>query len=159
MLQQIHYYTQYIITVEWYKVVVLMHYWAYLWLIHSMKFSGHWLRSAWYQAEKLGQRIGHLANFLCSCSLFFFCVCHITSKFQEVKRGRSFAFCWQLTHNDSSFTKISVDVTSCHVFRDRVTFHVFRANDLWLYTTIWHEYKKTNLRITQKPLSTVQQYS
>lgn len=30
MLQQIHYYTQYIITVEWYKVVVLMHYWAYL---------------------------------------------------------------------------------------------------------------------------------
>lgn len=90
---------------------------------------------------------------------FFFSLCHITSKFQEVKRGRSFAFCWQLTHNDSSFTKISVDVTSCHVFRDRVTFHVFRANDLWLYTTIWHEYKKTNLRITQKPLSTVQQYS
>lgn len=90
---------------------------------------------------------------------FFFFVCHITSKFQEVKRGRSFAFCWQLTHNDSSFTKISVDVTSCHVFRDRVTFHVFRANDLWLYTTIWHEHKKTNLRITQKPLSTVQQYS
>lgn len=85
--------------------------------------------------------------------LFFFSLCHITSKFQEVKRGRSFAFCWQLTHNDSSFTKISVDVTSCHVFRDRVTFHVFRANDLWLYTTIWHEYKKTNLRITQKPLS------
>lgn len=91
--------------------------------------------------------------------LFFFSLCHITSKFQEVKRGRSFAFCWQLTHNDSSFTKISVDVTSCHVFRDRVTFHVFRANDLWLYTTIWHEYKKTNLRITQKPLSTLQQYS
>lgn len=91
--------------------------------------------------------------------LFFFSLCHITSKFQEVKRGRSFAFCWQLTHNDSSFTKISVDVTSCHVFRDRVTFHVFRANDLWLYTTIWHEYKKTNLRITQKPLSIVQQYS
>lgn len=95
--------------------------------------------------------------FIFLLSLFF--LCHITSKFQEVKRGRSFAFCWQLTHNDSSFTKISVDVTSCHVFRDRVTFHVFRANDLWLYTTIWHEYKKTNLRITQKPLSTVQQYS
>lgn len=92
-------------------------------------------------------------------ALFFFPLCHITSKFQEVKRGRSFAFCWQLTHNDSSFTKISVDVTSCHVFSDRVTFHVFRANDLWLYTTIWHEYKKTNLRITQKPLSTLQQYS
>lgn len=92
-------------------------------------------------------------------ALFFFSLCHITSKFQEVKRGRSFAFCWQLTHNDSSFTKISVDVTSCHVFRDRVTFHVFRANDLWLYTTIWHKYKKTNLRITQKPLSTLQQYS
>lgn len=97
-------------------------------------------------------------QFFFSCSLFF-SLCHITSKFQEVKRGRSFAFCWQLTHNDSSFTKISVDVTSCHVFRDRVTFHVFRANDLWLYTTIWHEYKKTNLRITQKPLSTVQHYS
>lgn len=48
-------------------------------------------------------------------ALFFFSLCHITSKFQEVKRGRSFAFCWQLTHNDSSFTKISVDVTSCHV--------------------------------------------
>lgn len=95
--------------------------------------------------------------FIFLLSLFF--LCHITSKFQEVKRGRSFAFCWQLTHNDSSFTKISVDVTSCHVFRDRVTFHVFRANDLWLYTTIWHEYKKTNLRITQKPLSIVQQYS
>lgn len=95
--------------------------------------------------------------FIFLLSLFF--LCHITSKFQEVKRGRSFAFCWQLTHNDSSFTKISVDVTSCHVFRDRVTFHVFRANDLWLYTTIWHEYKKTNLRITQKPLSTLQQYS
>lgn len=95
--------------------------------------------------------------FIFLLSLFF--LCHITSKFQEVKRGRSFAFCWQLTHNDSSFTKISVDVTSCHVFRDRVTFHVFRANDLWLYTTIWHEYKKTYLRITQKPLSIVQQYS
>lgn len=95
--------------------------------------------------------------FIFLLSLFF--LCHITSKFQEVKRGRSFTFCWQLTHNDSSFTKISVDVTSCHVFRDRVTFHVFRANDLWLYTTIWHEYKKTNLRITQKPLSTLQQYS
>lgn len=95
--------------------------------------------------------------FIFLLSLFF--LCHITSKFQEVKRGRSFAFCWQLTHNDSSFTKISVDVTSCHVFRDRVTFHVFRANDLWLYTTIWHEYKKTNLRITQKPLSIVQQHS
>lgn len=95
--------------------------------------------------------------FIFLLSLFF--LCHITSKFQEVKRGRSFVFCWQLTHNDSSFTKISVDVTSCHVFRDRVTFHVFRANDLWLYTTIWHEYKKTNLGITQKPLSTLQQYS
>lgn len=96
---------------------------------------------------------GHFFFFLLS-----FYLCHITPKFQEVKRGRSFAFCWQLTHNDSSFTKISVDVTSCHVFRDRVTFRVFRANDLWLCTTIWHEYKKTNVRITQN-LTPMQQYS
>lgn len=105
--------------------MVSMHYWAYLWLVHSMKFSGHWLRSAWYQVEKLGQRIGHLAIFFFFFLLSFF-LCHNTLKFQEVKRGRSFAFCWQLTHNDSSFTKISVDVTSCHVFRDRVTFRVLR---------------------------------
>lgn len=135
--------------------MVPMYYWGYIWLIHSMKFSGHWLWSAWYQVEKLGQRIGHLAFFFFFfLALFLF----VSSKFQEVKRGRSFAFCWQLTHNDSSFTKISVDVTSCHVFRDRVTFRVFRANDLWLCTTIWHEYKKTNVRITQN-LTHMQQYS